>query len=382
MRRRQRRWLHGLKGVGGQVAADQGVKHPPRMSPAGRLRGRMSPAGRLRGRMSPAGRLRGRMSPAGRLRGRMSPAGRLRGSMSSGRRIGLALLLTPPLAWLVVAYLGSLAVLLVSAFWTTNAFTGAVVHTFTSDNIVRVVTDAVFRTATVRTVSVALVVTVLCVVLAVPMAFYMAKVASSRVRLALVVAVTTPLWASYLVKAYAWRVLLSPEGPMSWATGYSPGYGLTATVVTLTYLWLPYMVIPVFAAFERVPDSLVDASSDLGASDSATLRMVVAPLVFPGIAAGSIFTFSLSLGDYIAVTIVGGKTQMLSNIIYGQLVTANNQPLAAALSSIPLRPTALGGDQRLQRLALVRVPAHRLHPAMVGRRCQQRGDVEIACQFG
>ena len=253
-----------------------------------------------------------------------------------GRRISLAFLLIPPLTWLVVAYLGSLAVLLVSAFWTTNAFTGAVVRIFTSDNIVRVLTDAVFRTATLRTVSVALVVTVLCIVLAVPLAFYMAKVASPRVRLALVVAVTTPLWASYLVKAYAWRMLISPQGPMSWATGYTPGYGLTATVITLTYLWLPYMVIPMFAAFERVPDSLVDASSDLGASDSATLRMVVAPLVFPGVAAGSIFTFSLSLGDYIAVTIVGGKTQMLGNIIYGQLVTANNQPLAAALSIIPL----------------------------------------------
>jgi putative spermidine/putrescine transport system permease protein len=253
-----------------------------------------------------------------------------------GRRISLALLLVPPLAWLVVAYLGSLAVLLVSAFWSTNAFTGAVVRTVTTDNIVRVLTDSVFRIATVRTVSIALAVTVLCVALAVPLAFYMAKVASPRVRLALVVAVTTPLWASYLVKAYAWRMLLSPEGPMSWATGYTPGYGLTATVVTLTYLWLPYMVIPVFAAFERVPDSLIDASSDLGASDSATLRMVIAPLVFPGIAAGSIFTFSLSLGDYIAVTIVGGKTQMLGNIIYGQLVTANNQPLAAALSIIPL----------------------------------------------
>ena len=117
----------------------------------------------------------------------------------------------------------------------------------------RVLTDEVFRTATVRTVSVALAVTVLCAVLAVPLAFYMAKVASPRVRLVLVVAVTTPLWASYLVKAYAWRMLLSPEGPLSWATGYTPGYGLTATVVTLTYLWLPYMVIPVFAAFERVP---------------------------------------------------------------------------------------------------------------------------------
>jgi len=245
------------------------------------------------------------------------------------------------MVWLVVAYLGSLAVLLASAFWTTNAFTGAVVHTFTTDNIMRVLTDAVFRTATLRTVGVALLVTVLCAVLAVPLALYMAKVASPRVRLALVVAVTTPLWASYLVKAYAWRMLLSPEGPLSWATGYTPGYGLVATVITLTYLWLPYMVIPVFAAFERVPDSLVDASSDLGASDASTLRLVMAPLVFPGIAAGSIFTFSLSLGDYIAVTIVGGKTQMLGNIIYGQLVTANNQPLAAALSIIPLAAIVL-----------------------------------------
>jgi putative spermidine/putrescine transport system permease protein len=138
------------------------------------------------------------------------------------------------------------------------------------------------------------------------------------------------------VKAYAWRMLLSPEGPMHWAIGYSPGYGLAATVITLTYLWLPYMVIPVFAAFQRVPDSLVDASADLGASDATTLRLVMAPMVFPGIAAGSIFTFSLSLGDYIAVTIVGGKTQLLGNVIYGQLVTANNQPMAAALSLIPL----------------------------------------------
>ncbi len=265
----------------------------------------------------------------------MSAAGRLR------TRAGLAFLLIPPMAWLVIAYLGSLAVLLLSAFWSTNTFTGAVVRQYTSDNIVRVLTDAVFRTATVRTVGVALAVTVICMVLAVPLALYMAKAASPRVRLALVVAVTTPLWASYLVKAYAWRMLLSPAGPLAWATGGTPGYGLVATVITLSYLWLPYMVIPVFAAFERVPDALVDASSDLGASSLTTLRLVMAPLVFPGIAAGSIFTFSLSLGDYIAVTIVGGKTQMLGNIIYGQLVTANNQPLAAALSIIPLAAIVL-----------------------------------------
>ena len=252
-------------------------------------------------------------------------------------RAALAFLLIPPLAWLILAYLGSLAVLLVSAFWGTNSFTGKVVHTFTGDNIVRVLTDPVIRTVTLRTIAVALAVTVLCAVLAVPLALFMAKFASPAVRIALVVAVTTPLWASYLVKAYAWRMLLSPEGgPLSWATGWSPGYGLVATVITLTYLWLPYMVIPVFAAFQRVPDALVDASSDLGASDLSTLRLVVAPMIFPGIAAGSIFTFSLSLGDYIAVQIVGGKTQLLGNVIYGQLVTANNQPMAAALSLIPL----------------------------------------------
>ena len=269
----------------------------------------------------------------------MTVAGRSSHRLRS--RLALAFLLVPPLAWLVVAYLGSLAVLLLSAFWSTDTFTGAVVRQYTGDNITRVLTDAVFRAATMRTIGIALAVTVICIALAVPLALYMAKVASPRIRLALVVAVTTPLWASYLVKAYAWRMLLSPQGPLAWAAGYTPGYGLIATVLTLAYLWLPYMVIPVFAAFERVPNALVDASSDLGASDLTTLRTVMAPLVFPGIAAGSIFTFSLSLGDYIAVTIVGGKTQMLGNIIYGQLVTANDQPLAAALSLIPLAAIVL-----------------------------------------
>jgi putative spermidine/putrescine transport system permease protein len=165
----------------------------------------------------------------------------------------------------------------------------------------------------------------------------MAKVASPRTRAFFLVAVTTPLWASYLVKAYAWRVLLEPHGPIDIvAGGHSPGYGLPATVITLAYLWLPYMIIPLFAGFDRVPSSLVEASADLGASTARTVRSVILPLVFPAIAAGSIFTFSLSLGDYIAVTIVGGKTQLPANLIYGQLVTANNQPLAAALSIVPL----------------------------------------------
>jgi len=200
-----------------------------------------------------------------------------------------------------------------------------------------VFTEPLYREVTLRTILVALSVTVIDAVIAFPMAFYMAKVASPRTRAFFLVAVTTPLWASYLVKAYAWRVLLEPHGPIDIITGgHSPGYGLPATVITLAYLWLPYMIIPLFAGFDRVPTSLVEASADLGASTGRTVRSVILPLVFPAIAAGSIFTFSLSLGDYIAVTIVGGKTQLLANLIYGQLVTANNQPLAAALSIVPL----------------------------------------------
>jgi putative spermidine/putrescine transport system permease protein len=252
------------------------------------------------------------------------------------RRTRLGLLLSAPMVWLVVAYLGSLGVLFASALWTTDTFTGNVIHTYTTDNLHTVFTESLYRTVAFRTILVALIVTVIDAAIAFPMAFYMSKVASRRTSRILVVAVLTPLWASYLVKAYAWRTLLAPDGPLSWASGHTPGYGLTATVITLAYLWLPYMVIPVYAGFERLPRSLFEASADLGAGSGRTIRSVVVPMVFPAIAAGSIFTFSLTLGDYIAVGIVGGKTQLLANVIYGQLVTANNQPLAAALSIIPL----------------------------------------------
>ena len=263
--------------------------------------------------------------------------GKISAFLAPKRKTRLALLLGAPMLWLVVAYLGSLGVLFASAFWTTDSFTGAVVHSYSFDNLRDVYTQSLYRTVAVRTISVALLVTVLDALIAFPMAFYMSKVARRGIRQLLVVAVLTPLWASYLVKAYAWRGLLAPHGPLSWVTGgYTPGYGLAATVITLTYLWLPYMVIPIYAGFERLPRSLLEASSDLGASPYRTIRTVVLPMVFPAIAAGSIFTFSLTLGDYIAVGIVGGKTQMLANVIYGQLVTANNQPLAAALATIPL----------------------------------------------
>lgn len=255
--------------------------------------------------------------------------------LSRHRGLQLALLLSAPMFWLVVAYLGAIGVLLVSAFWTTNSFTGEVVHTYSTANFSTIFTDALFRTVTVRTVLVALAVTVIDAVVAVPIAMFMSMMAGPRLRRVLVVAVLTPLWASYLVKAYAWRTILAPDGPLSDLTGGStPGYGLPAVVITLAYLWLPYMVIPVFAGFERVPRSLLEASGDLGASTWRTMRSVVVPLVFPAIAAGSIFTFSLSLGDFIAVEIVGGKSQLIANLIYEQITY--NQPLAAALSVIPL----------------------------------------------
>ena len=224
------------------------------------------------------------------------------------RRIGLAFLLVPPLAWLVVAYLGSLAVLLVSVFWTHQpSFTARWCTRFTTDNVVRAFTERSPGRPRCVPSRLRCWSPVICIVLAVPLALYMAKVASPRVRVLLVDRGDYTVVVSYLVKAYALHAALPRTVRSPGRGGYTPGYGLVATVITLTYLWLPYMIIPVFAAFDRVPDSLIDASSDLGASDFATMRMVMAPLVFPGIAAGSIFTFSLSLGDYIAVTIVGGK---------------------------------------------------------------------------
>ncbi|GAA0498853.1 spermidine/putrescine ABC transporter permease [Paractinoplanes deccanensis] len=252
-------------------------------------------------------------------------------------RLRLAGLLSAPLMWLAVAYLGALAVLLVSAFWTVNGFTGEVVREFTLANFRTLVTEEVYRNVTLRSIGVAVAVTAICVVLAVPMAFYMAKVAAPRSRHWLVILILTPLWASYLVKAYAWRVLLANDGPVDWLFfGHGPGYGLLATVVVLTYLWLPYMILPLYAGLERMPSSLLEASGDLGARPLRTFRAVVLPLLVPSIIAGSIFTFSLSLGDYITVQIVGGKTQLLGNLVYANIGAANNLPFAAAIATVPV----------------------------------------------
>ena len=255
-------------------------------------------------------------------------------------RLKLALLLSAPVGWLVVAYLGSLAVLLVSAFWSTDSFTGAIVRRPTADNFTALLRGEVYRAITLRTVGLAVAVTVVDVVLGFPVAFFMAKVARRRWRPLLLAAVLTPLWASYLVKAYAWRVMVGSGGVLDWALGpvglHGPGFGLTAVWLVLAYLWLPYMILPIFAGLDRLPDSLLEASSDLGAHALRTFRSVILPLALPAVVAGSIFTFSLTLGDFVAVNIVGGKTQMIGNVIYANVGAANNLPFAAALACVPV----------------------------------------------
>ncbi|GAA4627197.1 ABC transporter permease [Actinoallomurus vinaceus] len=268
------------------------------------------------------------------------PVRRLAGLLHRRPYLRLAGLLSVPLLWLVVAYLGSLAALFAAAFWTTDDFTGEVVKQFSLGNFQELWIQGVYRTITLRSVGVAVAVTVVDGVIAFPMAFYMAKVASPRAQRWLVIAVLTPLWASYLVKAYAWRIMFSGSGVLNWMLDpfgiHGPGYGLPATIVTLAYLWLPYMILPIYAGLERLPNSLLDASGDLGARTFRTFRTVIWPVAFPAVIAGSIFTFSLSLGDYITVKIVGGKSQLIGNVVYDNVGAANNLPFAAAVATVPV----------------------------------------------
>ena len=250
-----------------------------------------------------------------------------------------AKLLALPLIWLVVVYFGALAVLLATSFFTVDSFTNQVIRTFTVDNFVDVFTDSAYLKVTVRTLSIAVFVTIICAVIAIPMAFYMARIAKKSRRAILVALVLTPLWASYLVKVYAWRTMFTPESGVLASVlkpfgVTSPGYGLFAVTITLAYLWLPYMILPIYAGLERLPNSLLDAASDLGASNRKIMQDVVLPIIKPAIIAGSVFTFSLSLGDYITIQIVGGKNQMLGNVVYQNFQL--NLPFAAAVSTIPV----------------------------------------------
>jgi putative spermidine/putrescine transport system permease protein len=247
------------------------------------------------------------------------------------------MLLALPIGWLAIGYLGSLFVLLLSAFWDTDPFTSEIVHNYNLDNFRRLWEQEVYREVAWRTIRMAALVTIADAVLAFPIAYYMARVATPRVRNLLVVAVVMPLWASYLVKAYAWRTMLSDGGAINWALdplgitfdGYSP-IGLW---LVFTYLWLPFMILPVYAGLERIPQSLLDASADLGGRSLRTFYRVILPLAFPAVVAGSIFTFSLTLGDYIAPDLISSE-QFIGTVIYDQRGT--NLPVAAAFTLVPI----------------------------------------------
>jgi putative spermidine/putrescine transport system permease protein len=252
-------------------------------------------------------------------------------------RLSLALLLAVPVAWLVVVYLGSLFVLLLAAVWNVDPFTSQVVHTYTLDNFRRIVDEPVYREEAWRTIRMAGLVTIADAVLAFPIAYYMARVAAPRTRNLLVVGVLVPLWASYLVKAYAWRTILSGAGVLNWALsplGVSfDGYSEVGLWLVFTYLWLPFMILPVYAGLERIPDSLLEASADLGGRSLRTFWRVTLPLAFPAVVAGSIFTFSLTLGDYIAPKLITSQ-QFIGTVIYDNHGT--NLPVAAAFTLVPV----------------------------------------------
>jgi putative spermidine/putrescine transport system permease protein len=254
-------------------------------------------------------------------------------------RLQLSLLLAGPVGWLVIAYLGSLAVLFVAAFWRLDTFSGQVVQDYGLQNFQTLVENDVYRSIVFRTVLIAAAVTVTDAILAFPIAFYMAKVARPRMRALLVVAVLMPLWSSYLVKVYSWRIILAEDGILNWALGplglSGPGFGNVATWLVFSYLWLPYMILPLYAGLERIPDSLLDASGDLGGGAALTFRRVVLPLALPAVVAGSIFTFSLTLGDYITPQLVS-STQFIGNVVYTNVGVANNLPLAAAFATVPV----------------------------------------------
>ncbi len=269
-------------------------------------------------------------------------------------RLALAILLAPPLLWLGIVYLGSLLSLVVQSFFHLDGFTGRVVREVSLDTFRDLLTpanlDIVIRTATM-----AAAVTIAAAVLAFPLAYYMARYASARIKAALTLGVLLPLWSSYLVRVYSWKLILAKEGVVSWFVGKArlswlleallglPGIGgpslsvsSLGTFLAFLYVWLPYMILPIAAALERVPHSLLEASSDLGARPAQTFRRVTLPLAFPGVVAGSIFTFSLTLGDFVVPGTLGNSSLFIGQAVLAHQGTAGNIPLAAAFTVIPM----------------------------------------------
>lgn len=253
------------------------------------------------------------------------------------------MLLTPPLAWFVLLYLAALVVLLITAFWQINPFTTNIERVWSLNNLTTIFTSPAYLRIIGRTVAMSAAVTVTDAVAAFPFAYYMARIASPRTRTALFVAILLPLWASYLAKVYSWLLIFTRGGLLDWSLGKLGAgqvhliYTNWAVFTVFCYLWLPFMIIPVYAALERIPASQIEASQDLGARTWRTTRSVLLPLALPGIVAGSIFTFSLTLGDYITPLLVGGTSAtFIGNIIYSNIGIANNVPFAAAMALVPI----------------------------------------------
>jgi putative spermidine/putrescine transport system permease protein len=260
--------------------------------------------------------------------------------LHSRPRAQLWLLLGAPVLWIGLVYLGSLFILLLNAFWAKDAFTGKVTpFDWTLKAVIDIATHPVYAIVAGRTLLIAVLVTLTDALLAFPIAYYMARIASPRRRGVLVIAVVLPLWAAYLVKTFAWRTILQGNGFLSWVLSPFgiPGPGLDELPnawLVLSYLWLPYMILPVYAGLERIPNSLLEASADLGAKAGTTFRRVILPLAFPAVVAGSIFTFSLSLGDYIVPDLVA-DAKFIGNLIYDNS-SLGNLPVAAAYSLFPI----------------------------------------------
>jgi putative spermidine/putrescine transport system permease protein len=261
------------------------------------------------------------------------------------RGLKLGGFLGAPLLWLLVVYLGSLGIMLISAFWRVDVFTGDVVRQWGTQNFVTLWTIPVYRTIAIRTIGLAVAVSLTDIVLAFPLAYYAARMATPRRRNMILIAVVVPLWANYLVRLFAWRLILSSGGfltAMTQKLGFHLDLGNTnwAIWLTFSYLWLPFVLLPIYGALERVPSSYLEASGDLGAKGWMTFRRVVFPLVVPGIVAGTIFSFSLTLGDYIVPQIVG-NTKFIGNVIYDSFGIAGNVPFAAAFALVPVAVMAI-----------------------------------------
>jgi putative spermidine/putrescine transport system permease protein len=250
-------------------------------------------------------------------------------------RARLVSLIGAPAAWMLLLYVGSLASLFLTSLYRLKEDGSGIDKVIGAQNYRTLIDKSVYLDIAVRTIKIAVLVTLLDIVMALPIAFFIAKVVGPRWRRLLVAAVLVPLWASYLVKAFSWRAIIgSPGGVLDKTFGASPNYGEVGLVIVLAYLWLPYMIVPIYSGLERLPDSLLDASSDLGAHFGFTFRRVVLPLLLPSIVAGSVFTFSLSLGDYIAVDLVGGKTQVIGSVVFDNF--SADLPFAAAFAVVPV----------------------------------------------